>query len=330
MKRIKKTAFLIYIANKAEFEQFLHITDHNGLVWLNFISKRDTLRSKYVIVDLVSRKAMWGGNDLRPFGFYTPKYCSINDGAMSMDSFVKIFKLLEESKITGKEYVVPATNKVLRAISRDRYTILHRPYFAMKDCTHNLYTIRPISQCGVDAAKTDSESMTEEEFLELYSGAKAGVDDFIRDNFTQHQAPIDGFTLITNDGKFISLAEKGFDYDSFVDELERQNYDVDVDRRRIPFLEEEGYIYCDTHLYNGSPYYPCFNFFKLPTPQQFDALKAWLEHLGKKAKLEVMYDSCFEKRFWLDRNSPEKIFEYINSRVDFHNAATANCYKKPD
>lgn len=310
----KKAAFLIYVENQEEFERFLKAIKKDEFpYWLDFISKKDTLKSNYIIADLINHRAMWGGNDLRPFGYYTPEYCSINFGAIKVDSFIEICKLLSASQIPHKEYIVPVNDEILKIIRNDGYSLLHRPYFGMMGSTHNLFTLIPLSRTGIDAAKIGTENITQDEFLKLYIGAKTDIVSFIKDNFTILQTPVKGYVFITDKGQFVNISEKGYVFSSLIDELEKQNYNVDIDGQRIPNLEEQGYIY---YIDIGVPnsIYPYLKIFKPPTPEQFEALKLWIESLSQKAKLEI-YVNGWNKRFWLDRTPIEKIFNFIKNKL---------------
>ena len=316
MCKSKKAAFLVYVENQAEFERFLHLINSKGFPYtLVFRSKRETFKSNYIVVDLAGECAYWGGSDLRPFGYYSSKYCSISGGAMNVDNFVEICKLLHASKIPSKEYIVPVNNKILSIICKDGYRILHRPYFAMKGCTHDLYTLHPLSKCGVDAAKVGSANITSEEFLRLCGDYKADVDSYLQQNFTMLQSPVAGFLFITDKGKFVNLAEKGLDFSSLIDELERKNYNVDVDSQRISVLEEQGYIYCNSGAENGYPHYPYLELFKMPTPQQFEAIKLWVANLSNKTKLDVNIRGA-QQRFWLDRTPIDRIIKFIKKTAN--------------
>lgn len=315
MSTSKRAAFLIYVENQDEFQKFLQTIKKNEFhYWLDFISKQDTLKSNYIIADLINHRAMWGGNDLRPFGYYTPMYRSISGGAMKVDSFIEICKLLFTSNIPSKEYIVPVNDDIIKVILNDGYTFLHRPAFGMAGSTRTLFTLTPLIQGGIDAAKIGTENITQDEFLKLYIGAKTDVDSFIKEHFTLLQSPVNGFIFITNKGQFVNIAEKGYNFSSFIDELEKENYNVDIDGQRVPNLEELGYIYCDSGMEKGYPYYPYIKLFKLPTPQQFETLKVWIESLSTKTKLEVK-TNCDYKRFRLDSTPIEKIFKFINNHT---------------
>lgn len=312
MNARKTAAYLIYVENQAEYEKFLQYCKSGPFNrHISFTNATNDLKSNYIIVDPVGSWAAWGGNDLRPFGYYATSYYSINGGAMTVDSFMEIDNLLHASKIATKEYVVPINDEIYKMLVNDGYRIFHRPYFAMTGSTHSLYSIRPLSQDATNAAKVDSQNITQEEFINSYWGAKTDVDLFVRENFTLSQTPSEGFGFITDDGQFCSLAEKGYGYVSFIAELEKQNYYVDFDGKHIPDLEEKGYIYCDTNMRNETRYVPFIRIVKLPSPRQFEALKLWIKSLPEKTKLEVSYYNCETKKFWLNYTPIEKIFDFI-------------------
>ncbi len=48
------------------------------------------------------------------------------------------------------------------------YQLLHRPYFAMKGCTHSKYKLNPHTKIGVDAEVVEANAITFQEFMDFY------------------------------------------------------------------------------------------------------------------------------------------------------------------
>ncbi len=53
-------------------------------------------------------------------------------------------------------------------LNRSGYQFCHRPYFAMRNCTHSLCELNPHKKSGVDAGNDDVEPMTFEQYLALF------------------------------------------------------------------------------------------------------------------------------------------------------------------
>ena len=82
-----------------------------------------------------------------------------------IDGIKRLPKLPEQF---NKEYVVNYDDKIKWIFRASRFELLHRPNFAMKDCTRQSVTVNPHTKRGVDAAKIDAPSLTVEEFLKIY------------------------------------------------------------------------------------------------------------------------------------------------------------------
>ena len=65
-----------------------------------------------------------------------------------------------------RNYVVDSVNWAL--LERFGYTILHRPYFAMRGSTHEKWTLNPHTQIGIDAAKDEETAISFKEYLKLF------------------------------------------------------------------------------------------------------------------------------------------------------------------
>ncbi len=70
-----------------------------------------------------------------------------------------------------KEYYVDADTIDIGILSRSGYVILHRPYFAMKDSTHDTVTLNPHTKQGSDAAKVDCKAISFTDYLALFDQA---------------------------------------------------------------------------------------------------------------------------------------------------------------
>ena len=67
-----------------------------------------------------------------------------------------------------RNYIVDSGTIKLSVLRRSGYRILHRPYFAMKDSTHDKWQLNPHQKTGVDAANTDAPAMNFKEYLKLF------------------------------------------------------------------------------------------------------------------------------------------------------------------
>ena len=68
----------------------------------------------------------------------------------------------------NRNYYVENKAKIGKLLVKSDYTILHRPYFAMKDSTHDVITVNPYTKRAVDAAPVAEKPMTPQEFLALF------------------------------------------------------------------------------------------------------------------------------------------------------------------
>ena len=71
-----------------------------------------------------------------------------------------------------KDYYVDSDTIKLRILDHSGYRVLHRPYFSMSGSTHSVWTLNPHKKSGVDAAPIDTETITFNEFLELFDEPK--------------------------------------------------------------------------------------------------------------------------------------------------------------
>lgn len=67
-----------------------------------------------------------------------------------------------------KYYVVDASTVKSAILRRSGYKILHRPYFAMKNSTHEKWQLNPHTKLGIDAAEIDAKAMPFKEFLKMF------------------------------------------------------------------------------------------------------------------------------------------------------------------
>lgn len=68
----------------------------------------------------------------------------------------------------NKYYVVDSDTVELSRLNKSGYTIVHRPYFSMRNSTHKKWMLNPHTKEGVDAAADDADSMAFSDFLELF------------------------------------------------------------------------------------------------------------------------------------------------------------------
>ena len=72
------------------------------------------------------------------------------------------------SKEHDKYYVVDASTVKFAVLRRSGYKILHRPYFAMRNSTHEKWQLNPHTKTGIDAAEIDTKAIPFKEFLRLF------------------------------------------------------------------------------------------------------------------------------------------------------------------
>lgn len=68
-----------------------------------------------------------------------------------------------------KNYVIKTDNIDAELLEHSGYRVLHRPYFAMQNSTHELWQLNPHTKSGVDAAKKDSEAIDFKDYLDMFS-----------------------------------------------------------------------------------------------------------------------------------------------------------------
>ncbi len=68
----------------------------------------------------------------------------------------------------NRYYAVSADTIEESILDRSGYRILHRPYFAMCESTHSVWSLNPHTRYGVDAAKKDAEVIDFCGFLKLF------------------------------------------------------------------------------------------------------------------------------------------------------------------
>lgn len=78
-------------------------------------------------------------------------------------------KLPALSEEYNQKYFVENKAIIRKLLVKSNYTILHRPYFAMKDSTHDVITVNPYTKVAVDAGPIAEQPMTPQEFLELFN-----------------------------------------------------------------------------------------------------------------------------------------------------------------
>ena len=73
--------------------------------------------------------------------------------------------LQQPDKALDREFHVRVTENLEAILSRSGYRILHRPFFAMKGCTHRIWQINPYKRICVDAAPADIASISPGDYL---------------------------------------------------------------------------------------------------------------------------------------------------------------------
>ena len=67
-----------------------------------------------------------------------------------------------------RRYYVRTDSINFDTLHRSGYQLLHRPYFGMRGSTHEAYSLNPHTKSGVDAAPDEAETISFEEYLELF------------------------------------------------------------------------------------------------------------------------------------------------------------------
>ena len=70
----------------------------------------------------------------------------------------------------NRNYYVRGDEISENLLDHSGYTILHRPYFAMMNSTHSIWTLNPHTKIGVDAAKKDVTTISFSEYLAMFEG----------------------------------------------------------------------------------------------------------------------------------------------------------------
>ena len=65
-------------------------------------------------------------------------------------------------------YVVDAGTIQSAILEQSGYRIIHRPFFSMWNATHSKWELNPYTKTGVDAAPKDAETISFQEYLELF------------------------------------------------------------------------------------------------------------------------------------------------------------------
>lgn len=85
---------------------------------------------------------------------------------MIFNKFKTILPSLTEEY--NKNYYVKASTIKTRILRKSGYAIIHRPYFAMKDSTHDVVTINPYKKECIDAAPINESVITFKDFLKIF------------------------------------------------------------------------------------------------------------------------------------------------------------------
>ena len=85
-----------------------------------------------------------------------------------MFKFKKIVLPNLSEKYNKKYYVITKTINI-KILNNSGYNISHKPYFAMKDFTHDVVTINPYKKECVDAAPYNEAAITFKEFLKIFN-----------------------------------------------------------------------------------------------------------------------------------------------------------------
>lgn len=67
-----------------------------------------------------------------------------------------------------RSYAIPTCSAIYEILENANYHILHRPYFGMMGSTHYRITVNPYQKTAVDAARTDLEVISPDDFLALF------------------------------------------------------------------------------------------------------------------------------------------------------------------
>lgn len=72
------------------------------------------------------------------------------------------------SKKFNRNYYIKSDTADVRLLNNSGYTMLHRPYFAMRGSTHSAITINPHTKVCIDAAPISEQRIHFNDFLKLF------------------------------------------------------------------------------------------------------------------------------------------------------------------
>ena len=75
------------------------------------------------------------------------------------------------SKLTkefDKPFFVAADTIDFDLLRDSAYLMLHRPHFAMKGCTHDIFQLNPHKKISIDAAPVDADVISFDEYLKMF------------------------------------------------------------------------------------------------------------------------------------------------------------------
>ena len=81
-------------------------------------------------------------------------------------------KLPALSNAYDKKFYVENKASVGGALCRSGYILQHRPYFSMRNSTHDAITFNPHRKIATDAAPVSKKPMTSEEFFAFFDRAE--------------------------------------------------------------------------------------------------------------------------------------------------------------
>ncbi len=92
---------------------------------------------------------------------------STRESRLYLESVDGIKRFPNVSKKLDKTFYVRLDEKMWKTLRDARYTVLHRPIFAMMGSTRLIVELNPYSKSGVDATKEGADSISWEEFFTL-------------------------------------------------------------------------------------------------------------------------------------------------------------------
>ena len=137
--------------------------------YLNNKEQSDALRAAKLLHDNPFYKyALASGDELLALQIRLCYHVAGKDDCKRLGELLGLRVLPPLGKEHDRYYVIPSGEIDRGLLDDSGYGCSHVPYFAMKGSTHSLWRVNPYAKSVIDAAKTDSETISFEDFLRLF------------------------------------------------------------------------------------------------------------------------------------------------------------------